>query len=156
MRFVAPVWSFGPHGEGGTRVLQSVCAKARDAEARMMMADAATAGRNLMPLLLSPVKGTARHACGRCPTADSVPFTFATSRARQAGSALPEIGVLAREHVLAGRREHVDDLGVLGEVGFVRGVPGDHPAVPGPAGSLLTAEVELHTPRERAKQLILR
>src|SRR5262245_13676647 len=68
MRFVAPVWSFGPHGEGGTRVLQSVCAKAREAEARIMMADAATADRNLMPLLLSPMKGTARHACGRCPT----------------------------------------------------------------------------------------
>src|SRR5215469_15827525 len=30
MRFVAPVLSFGPHGEGGTRVLQSVCAKANE------------------------------------------------------------------------------------------------------------------------------
>src|SRR5215467_7598328 len=29
-RLVAPVWSFGPHGEAGTRVLQSVWAKANE------------------------------------------------------------------------------------------------------------------------------
>src|SRR5207245_4914463 len=32
-RLVAPVWSFGPHGEAGTRVLQSVWAIAAGADA---------------------------------------------------------------------------------------------------------------------------
>src|SRR4029453_9382429 len=42
------------------------------------------------------------------------------------------------------------------EVGFVRGVPGDHPAVPGPAGSLLAVEVELHTAGDHPEDLLVR
>jgi hypothetical protein len=32
-RLVAPVWSFGPQGEGGTSLVQSVCAAALDTKA---------------------------------------------------------------------------------------------------------------------------
>src|ERR1044071_5231481 len=80
MRVVAPVWSFGPHGEGGARVLQSDCAKARDGEARMTMADAAMAEGNLMPLLLSPVKERHGTRVGGARRRDSVPFAYAKSR----------------------------------------------------------------------------
>src|SRR5229473_3100790 len=38
MRFVAPVWSFGPQGDAGTRVLQSVWANAEEPRARSIRA----------------------------------------------------------------------------------------------------------------------
>src|SRR5438552_18596042 len=42
-RFVAPVWSFGPHGEAGTSFLQSACAEAAVAKARTRRAESTTA-----------------------------------------------------------------------------------------------------------------
>ena len=41
-RLVAPVWSLGPHGEGGTMVLQSVCAMAAELRVNTKRLKAAT------------------------------------------------------------------------------------------------------------------
>src|SRR5882672_6335106 len=62
-RLVAPVWSFGPHGEGGTTLVQSVWAKARVADASTIRT-AVTTAAGLMRRLLSP--NGALPAKGRC------------------------------------------------------------------------------------------
>src|SRR4029453_16773299 len=71
-------------------------------------------------------------------------------------SSRSKIQVLPGEHVLPGRCEHVDDLGVLGEIGLVRRVPGDHAAIPRPARALLAVEIELHPSREHPEDLLVR
>src|SRR2546427_7717989 len=51
-RLVAPVWSVGPHGEGGTTFVQSVCAKA-NVPATSTIRTAATMAKRFMRGLLS-------------------------------------------------------------------------------------------------------
>src|SRR5438093_10248008 len=52
-RLVAPVSSFGPHGEGGTMVLQSLWAAATEAHPRSTRNTTSLADANLMDGLLS-------------------------------------------------------------------------------------------------------
>src|SRR5215831_987309 len=129
----------------------------------MMMADAATADRNLMPLtpFARERNGTARVWAvpdgGFCSVHLREVKACGGPARPSAGAPLarPKVQILPREHVLAGRREHVDDLGVLGEIGFVRRVPGHDPAVARPAGALLAVEVELHPSRDHPEDLLV-
>src|SRR5262245_47698111 len=62
-RLVAPVWSFGPHGDGGTIVLQSLCASAIELHPRNSTASPATVRVFIVDLL--PSSGELR--AGRLP-----------------------------------------------------------------------------------------
>src|SRR2546423_5377027 len=65
-RFVAPVWSLGPHGEAGTSFLQSVWANAADpSERKNSKTPAATSAVRAMIETPSAVKGKARTSDAR-------------------------------------------------------------------------------------------
>src|SRR5262245_14925848 len=60
-------------------------------------------------------------------------------------SGLPHVGGdLRREEILAGRREHVDHLGVLGKPRLVLQTAGDQAEIPRTTNPLVPAEAELH------------
>src|SRR5215470_1316947 len=56
-RLVAPVWSFGPHGEGGTTVLQSVWASAAGADANRAASITMTTKSDLHLMRRTPFDG---------------------------------------------------------------------------------------------------
>src|SRR5205807_1088575 len=63
IRFVAPVWSFGPHGDAGTSVLQSVWACAAEPNvSTIRAAAAATIARGFIADTPSLVRERARLA----------------------------------------------------------------------------------------------
>src|SRR2546425_13199196 len=57
-RLVAPVWSFGPQGEGGTSLVQSVWATAADVETRRRNPAASIETRFMATHSFSTVNGT--------------------------------------------------------------------------------------------------
>src|SRR2546426_7231015 len=63
---------------------------------------------------------------------------------------------LAREEVLARRREDVHDLGVLREPRLVLHAARDDADVAGPARPLLAAQAELHRARDQPEDLLVR
>src|SRR5205823_14146897 len=70
-RFVAPVWSLGPHGETGTSFLQSVCANAADPSERVSSrTPAATSAVRAM--IETPFRGERQTSSTRC-AADRMP-----------------------------------------------------------------------------------
>src|SRR6267142_791660 len=56
-RLVAPVWSFAPHGEGGTTLVQSVCARTAGAEAIRVTRMTATTSADLRVMRRTPFDG---------------------------------------------------------------------------------------------------
>ena len=64
MRLVAPVWSFGPHGEAGTILLQSVWASAAGADASRAASITSTTIRGLRLMRRTPFDGEG-HMRGR-------------------------------------------------------------------------------------------
>src|SRR5437867_9131581 len=63
-RLVAPVWSFGPHGEGGTIVLQSVWASAAGADATRAASITMTTNRDLRLMRRTPFDGEGHGTSG--------------------------------------------------------------------------------------------
>src|SRR5947209_95350 len=63
-RLVAPVSSFGPHGEGGTIVLQSVWASAAGTDARSAANSTMTTSRDLHLMRRTPFDGEGHGTSG--------------------------------------------------------------------------------------------
>src|SRR5215467_3183891 len=63
-RLVAPVWSFGPQGEGGTTVLQSVWANTAGADAIRDASTAITTNRDLRLMRRTPFDGEGHGTSG--------------------------------------------------------------------------------------------
>src|SRR5262245_29189273 len=63
-RLVAPVWSFGPHGEGGTTVLQSVWASTAGADAIRDASTAMTTYRDVRLMRRTPFDGEGHGTSG--------------------------------------------------------------------------------------------
>src|SRR3989475_11369914 len=63
-RLVAPVWSFGPHGEGGTTFVQSVCASAAGAEAIRPARTTVTTSEDLRLMRRTPFDGEGHGTSG--------------------------------------------------------------------------------------------
>src|SRR2546422_7223357 len=63
-RLVAPVWSFGPHGEGGTTLVQSVWASAAGAVAIRPARSRVTARRALRLMRRTPFDGEGHGTSG--------------------------------------------------------------------------------------------
>src|SRR5262245_10610780 len=63
-RLVAPVWSFGPHGEGGTTVLQSVWASTAGTDAIRAENITTTTSRDLRLMRRTPFDGEGHGTSG--------------------------------------------------------------------------------------------